>query len=349
MTYHIAYLPGDGIGPEVGKAAIEVLKTIGQIYGHEFNIQEALIGGIAIDETGEPLPKPTQEICQRADAVFLGAVGGPKWDHGGPRPEAGLLDLRKLLGLFANIRPVAPHPETVKYSPLKPEILKDVDIVVVRELTGGIYFGEKKRAADSATDICTYSRMEIERVVRRAADMARKRKGKLTSVDKRNILETSRLWREVTTEVMAQDYPDVELEHILVDAAAMHLLSNPSSFDVIVTENMFGDILTDEASMLAGSMGLLPSASLGEGSVGLYEPIHGSAPDIAGQGLANPIASILSIAMMLRHSLGLENEATCVEKAVSQCLEGGVKTQDLGGSYSTDQVAGEILRLCHVT
>lgn len=344
MKAVIAYLPGDGIGTEVGGAAMDILGAVAERFSHEFDIQECLIGGAAIDATGDPLPPETQRACEEADAVFLGAVGGPKWDGGGPRPEAGLLGLRKLLGLYANLRPVRPHPTASAASPIKPEYLKGVDLMVVRELTGGIYFGEKSREADSATDVCTYTRAEIERVVRRAGQLASGRRGKLTSVDKRNVLETSRLWREVTTRIMADEFPDIELEHILVDAAAMHLLSRPADFDVIVTENMFGDILTDEASMLAGSMGLLPSASLGDGKQGLYEPIHGSAPDIAGKNIANPLAAILSIAMMLRYSLGLDDEAAAVEAAVDHCLNAGEVTGDLGGKYGTLEVSDFVKR-----
>lgn len=341
--FKFTFLAGDGIGPEVADAASSVLVAVGEVYNHNFIVTEALIGGAAIDATGDALPEATIKTCRSADAVFLGAVGGPKWDKGGPRPEAGLLGLRKALNLYANLRPVAPHPIASAASPIKAEILEGVDILVVRELTGGLYFGDKKREADSATDVCTYTRVEIERVVKRAATMARGRNGKITSVDKANVLETSRLWREVTSQIMADEFPDVELEHILVDAMAMYLLSKPSSFDVIVTENLFGDILTDEASMLAGSMGLLPSASLGEGNIGLYEPIHGSAPDIAGKGIANPMASVLSIALALRYSCGLEAEASAVEAAVYKCLDDGFKTGDLGGKLNTIEVKDKII------
>lgn len=338
MKATIAYLPGDGIGPEVGGAAMAILDAVANHFGHEFRVNECLVGGAAIDASGDPLPPETRSTCEAADAVFLGAVGGPKWDGGGPRPEGGLLALRKLLELYANIRPVRPHPKAAASSPIKPDILKGVDMMVVRELTGGIYFGKKSREADSATDVCTYTRAEIERVVRRAGKLAEGRRGKVTSVDKANVLETSRLWREVTTRVITEEFPALELEHILVDAAAMYLLSRPADFDVIVTENMFGDILTDEASMLAGSMGLLPSASLGDGPLGLYEPIHGSAPDIAGRNIANPLAAILSIALMLRYSLGLDEEAEAVEAAVDHCLNEGLVTGDLGGKYGTAEV-----------
>ncbi len=338
MTATLVYLPGDGIGPEVGAVALQVMEAVQARFGVSYRVETHVIGGAAIDAAGEPLPEETRAALTRADAVLLGAVGGPRWDDAPVRPEAGLLAMRKALGVFANLRPVVPHPKVLDASPLKPDILKGTDLMVVRELTGGLYFGDKARDATRAHDTCVYTREEIERVVRRAADLARARSGRLTSVDKANVLETSRLWRAVTTEVMAAEYPDVSVEHLLVDAAAMHLLSRPSSFDVIVTENMFGDILTDEASMLAGSMGLLPSASLGTGSVGLYEPIHGSAPDIAGQGKANPLAMVLSVAMMLRYSFAREDAACAVEAAVHRCLDTGFVTADLGGSYSTDAV-----------
>jgi 3-isopropylmalate dehydrogenase len=308
-----------------------VLLAVGKRFGHEFVLREGLIGGIAIDKTGSALPPATVETCRAADAVLLGAVGGPKWDdpNAAVRPEQGLLGIRRELGLYANLRPVTIHPSLVAASPLRPEILKGVDLLVVRELTGGIYFGEKKKEAERAVDTCVYTAEEVRRVVRRAASFARARRGKLTSVDKANVLETSRLWRRVTTEVMAAEFSEIKLDHILVDACAMHLIRRPADFDVIVTENMFGDILTDEASMLAGSMGLLPSASLGEGRRGLYEPIHGSAPDIAGRGIANPYATILSVAMLLRHSLALDAEAKAVETAVAACIGQGLLTPDV--------------------
>ncbi|WP_043957750.1 3-isopropylmalate dehydrogenase, partial [Lysobacter sp. A03] len=334
MHADIVVLPGDGIGPEVTAAAVQVLRAIESTYGHRFSFHEHLIGGAAIDATGEALPQSSLDACRTADAVLLGAVGGPKWSDpkASVRPEQGLLALRKALGLYANLRPVKPHPAALGASPIKPHLLNGVDLVVVRELTGGIYFGQKQRTADRASDLCEYSVAEVERVVRRAAELARQRRGHLTSVDKANVLETSRLWREVATRVVAEEFPDVTLEHQLVDSMAMHLLSRPREYDVIVTENMFGDILTDEASMLAGSMGLLPSASLGDEGAGLYEPIHGSAPDIAGRGIANPYAAILSGAMLLRHSLGLDDEADCVEQAVSQALDAGAFTADINGS-----------------
>jgi len=349
MQAEIVVLPGDGIGPEVTRAAVRVLHAIGERYGHRFNTHQHLIGGAAIDATGEPLPAATLDACRKADAVLLGAVGGPKWSHpqAKVRPEQGLLAIRKALGLYANLRPVKPHPAALGASPIKPHLLNGVDLLVVRELTGGIYFGDKTRSGDTASDLCTYTVAEIERVVRRACELARLRRGHVTSVDKANVLETSRLWRETATRVVRDEFPDITLEHQLVDSMAMHLLAKPREYDVIVTENMFGDILTDEASMLAGSLGLLPSASLGEGRVGLYEPIHGSAPDIAGRGIANPYATILSVAMLLRHSLGLEDEAKCVELAVSRALDDGQFTGDLAGgrpAIGTDAAAAAVIR-----
>lgn len=349
MHADIVVLPGDGIGPEVATAAVAVLKSIAQQFGHDFQFQEHDIGGIAIDRHGVPLPDATTTACQQADAVLLGAVGGPKWSdpNAKVRPEQGLLAIRKALGLFANLRPVRPHGAALDASPIKPHLLAGVDIVVVRELTGGIYFGEKTRTAEAASDLCSYSVAEIERVMRSAFKLARARRGKVTSVDKANVLETSRLWRDVATRIGREEFPDVALEHQLVDSMAMHLLAKPREYDVIVTENMFGDILTDEASMLAGSLGLLPSASLGEeGKVGLYEPIHGSAPDIAGKGIANPYATILSAAMLLRHSLGLEEEAQAIERAVDAALEDKAFTADLappGNALSTTQATETVL------
>ncbi|MCF6219715.1 MAG: 3-isopropylmalate dehydrogenase [Robiginitomaculum sp.] len=340
MNINFTYLPGDGIGPEVGLTSLIVLNATANAFGHTLDIEEHLIGGAAIDERGTPLPDETLASAKRTGAILLGAVGGPRWDHlkGSDRPElGGLLILRKKLELFANVRPAKPFASLIASSPLKPEYLEGVDFVVVRELTGGIYFGDKGRDNLGAYDVCRYSEMEIERITRRAFDLAKTRRGKVTSVDKSNVLETSRLWREVVIEV-AKDYPDIELEHTLVDAMAMHMLTRPRDFDVILTENMFGDILTDEASMLCGSMGVIPSASLGAGTTGMYEPIHGSAPDIAGQGKANPIAMILSAAWMLRTSFGLDAEALAIEKAVEQALDAGQVTGDLGGSLSTKQV-----------
>ena len=310
---------------------LRCLRAVAEAYGHEFALTELPFGGAAIDLCGNPLPESTLRACLEADAVLLGAIGGPKWSapEAKVRPEQGLLGLRKALGVYANLRPVTVHPALLGSSTLKPEILAGVDLVFVRELTGGIYFGEKRRDAGSATDVCTYTVGEVERIVRVAARLARQRRRMLVSIDKSNVLETSRLWREVTTRIMRTEFADVSLEHMLVDSAAMHLIRRPRDFDVLVTENMFGDILTDEASMLAGSLGLLPSASLGEGTRGLYEPIHGSAPDIAGQGIANPCGMILSVALLLRHSLELEAEARALEQAVSQAVARGERTADI--------------------
>ncbi|HSD71014.1 MAG TPA: 3-isopropylmalate dehydrogenase [Woeseiaceae bacterium] len=331
MDALITVLPGDGIGPEVTKAGVRVMQRIAEVYGHRFSFSTQLIGGAAIDACNDPLPADTIAGCRESDAVLLGAVGGPKWsDPNAPvRPEQGLLAIRAELGVFANLRPVRVIPELATASPLKTELLAGVDLMVVRELTGGIYFGEKKRDAHTASDLCIYHSFEVERIVRVAARIARERNRKLCSVDKANVLETSRLWRDVTNRVMNQEFPDVVLEHMLVDAAAMHLLARPRDFDVIVTENMFGDILTDEASMLAGSLGMLPSASLGESRRGLYEPIHGSAPDLAGRDVANPCGTIASVALLLRHSLGLESEAEMVETAIGRVISGGGRTADI--------------------
>jgi len=343
-------LPGDGIGPEVSTAGQRVLEVVASHYGHDFVFAEQLIGGAAIDAAGDPLPAATIDSCKRSDAVLLGAVGGPKWSdpNAAIRPEQGLLKLRSVLQVYANLRPVKVNAELAAASPLRPEILAGTDLVVVRELTGGIYFGEKTRDADSASDLCTYHRHEIERIVRIAATLASERRGKLCSVDKANVLETSRLWRETTNHIMQSEFPDIELETLLVDAAAMHLLSRPSDFDVIVTENMFGDILTDEASMLAGSLGLLPSASLGDTRCGLYEPIHGSAPDIAGKGIANPAAMIASCAMLLRHSLQLEEAANAVEAAIASVIAAGGRTADTAADgetvLSTSEFTDAVLR-----
>ena len=350
MEAVITVLPGDGIGPEVVAAARRVLEVVAQKYSHTFEFHEALIGGAAIDATGDPLPAETVELCKAATAVLLGAVGGPRWSdpNARVRPEQGLLKIRTTLGVYANIRPVKVYAELAEASPLKAEKLRNVDMLVIRELTGGIYFGEKTRTETTASDLCTYSVEEIERIVRVAARQASGRRGKLCSVDKANVLETSRLWRDVTNRLMAREFPDIELETLLVDAAAMHLLSRPADFDVIVTENMFGDILTDEASMLAGSLGMLPSASLGDGNIGLYEPIHGSAPDIAGQGLANPCATIASTAMMLRHSFGLDAEAVDVERAIAAAIAAGARTADIASGrespISTTEMTDEIIR-----
>ncbi|MDP9008548.1 MAG: 3-isopropylmalate dehydrogenase [Pseudomonadota bacterium] len=349
MNATIAVLAGDGIGGEVTAEAVRALERVASRFGHHFEFESALLGGAAIDATGAPLPPATLALASRADATLLGAVGGPKWSdpNASVRPEQGLLQLRKALGLFANLRPVVPHPAVLHASPIKAELLSGVDIMVVRELTGGIYFGEKTRTATEAVDICRYSVMEIERVVRLAADLARARRQKLTSVDKANVLETSRLWRSAVNRIMPAEFPDVTVEHMLVDSAAMHLLQRPRDFDVIVTENMFGDILTDEASMLAGSMGLLPSASLGANPRGgVFEPIHGSAPDIAGRGIANPYAAILSAAMLLRHALRLDAEASALEQAVHNAISAGALTADLaapGRSITTRAASDAVL------
>ncbi len=331
MEAVIVLLPGDGIGPDVTRSARQVLEAVADRFGHRFTFREELVGGAAIDAVGDPLPEDVVASCAASDAVFLGAVGGPRWSdpNAAVRPEQGLLRLRATLGVYANLRPVKVLPELAPASPLKAEKLEGVDLLVVRELTGGIYFGEKSRTQDAASDLCIYHRHEIERIVRVAANLAAGRRGKLCSVDKANILETSRLWRDTTNRLLAREFPAIELETLLVDAAAMHLLSRPADFDVIVTENMFGDILTDEASMLAGSMGMLPSASLGDGRCGLYEPIHGSAPDIAGKDIANPCGAIASAALLLRHSLRLEREATVVEDAIAAVIGSGVRTADI--------------------
>lgn len=346
MKALIAVLAGDGIGNEVTAEAVRSLTAIAARFGHAFVFESALLGGAAIDATGTALPPATLALAERADAILLGAVGGPKWSdpNAAVRPEQGLLQLRKSLGLFANLRPVVPHSAVLDASPIKAELLHGVDIMVVRELTGGIYFGNKMRTATEAVDICRYTVEEIERVVRLAAGLALNRRCKLTSVDKANVLETSRLWRSTVERIMPREFPGVSFEHMLVDAAAMHLLKRPRDFDVIVTENMFGDILTDEASMLAGSLGLLPSASLGTGARGgLFEPIHGSAPDIAGRGIANPYAAILSGAMLLRYSLQLEAEARTLEAAVTRAIEAGALPADLAraGSGITTRAAGD--------
>jgi len=331
MNAHIAVIAGDGIGPEVTAEAVRVLHALGARYDHTFTLSQVPFGGAAIDRYGDPLPPDTLAACRDCDAVLLGAIGGPKWSspQAKVRPESGLLRLRRELGVYANLRPVCVHPALRGVSTLKPEVIEGVDLLFVRELTGGIYFGAKTRDAVQATDLCTYTATEIERIVRVAARIARTRRKRLLSIDKSNVLETSRLWREVCERVVHSEFPDVVLEHMLVDSAAMQLLRRPRDFDVAVTENMFGDILTDEASMLCGSLGLLPSASLGDGTRGLYEPIHGSAPDIAGQGIANPYGAILSVALLLRHSLQLEEQALAVERAVHRAIGDGVRTPDI--------------------
>lgn len=352
MDAKIVLLPGDGIGPEIVAQAERVLNVIAEKFSHSFDYVSCDIGGIAIDKHGDPLPDETVDACKSADAILLGAVGGPKWDdpNAKTRPEAGLLKIRKELGLFANLRPIKPCPALIDASPLKREIIEGVDILFVRELTGGIYFGDsgykEGTEAETAYNEMTYSTPEIERVIRVAANAAQGRKKHLTSVDKANVLEVSRLWRRVSENLVKTDFPDLNYDVVLVDAMAMHLISRPKDFDVVVTGNMFGDILTDEGSMLPGSLGLLPSASLGESGPGLYEPIHGSAPDIAGKGIANPLATILAAAMMLRHSLSLEEEALAIEAAVDSVLNEGYRTADIasgGTSISTTEMGDKVV------
>jgi 3-isopropylmalate dehydrogenase len=338
MAVSIAVLPGDGIGPEITAPTLEVLSRLG-----DFAFAEYPFGGASIDAHGTALTDETLAACRRADAVLLAAVGGPRWDTtdpSAPRPEQGLLGLRKALGLYANLRPVRAVEALLEASPLRREVVEGTDMLVVRELTGGIYFGEKTRTDDSASDLCVYSVEEIERIARVAFGAAR---SKVTSVDKANVLETSRLWREVVRRVHADEFPQVELEHALVDSTAMKLITAPRHFDVILTENMFGDILSDEASVVTGSLGLLPSASIGAGGPGVFEPVHGSAPDIAGQGIANPLAMFLSAALMLRHGLGRESEASALESAVDRALDEGLRTRDLGGTASTVEATQAVL------
>jgi 3-isopropylmalate dehydrogenase len=351
MQAAITVLGGDGIGPEVIAEGVRCLQAVAQRFGHQFTLEHQPFGGAAIELTGQPLPQHTLAACLASDAILLGAIGGPKWSapDAKVRPESGLLGLRKALGTFANLRPVTIHPALRGVSTLRPEVLDGVDLMFVRELTGGIYFGEKTRTAEQATDLCTYTVAEVERVTRVAGRLARARRGKLTSIDKSNVLETSRLWREVCQRVVHEEFPEIQLEHVLVDAAAMHLIRRPRDFDVLLTENMFGDILTDEASMLAGSLGLLPSASLGVGRRGLYEPIHGSAPDIAGQGIANPYGTILSVALLLRHSLRLDAEAVLVEQAVAQAIGEGACTPDItlpgARAFATREVGDRVVAI----
>lgn len=349
MNKKITVLPGDGIGPEVIKSAIQVLETVASKFNHQFTFQYAKLGGVAIDEEGTPLPEETVELCQKSDGVLLGAVGGPKWDTlpGHMRPEKGLLGIRKALNLYANLRPVTAYKALVDASTLKREVVEGVDLMIVRELTGGLYFGEpseRRQEADgeAVVDTLYYKKSEIERIVRQAFELARLRRKKVTSVDKANVLESSRLWREVAEEV-GREYPDIELEHMLVDNAAMQLIRNPKQFDVVVTENMFGDILSDEASMLTGSLGMLPSASISGDGPGLYEPIHGSAPDIAGQNKANPLATISSVAMLLRYSFQMKEEADAIEDAITAVLEAGYRTGDIA------QVGDQVLNTEEMT
>ncbi len=341
MSQRVILLPGDGIGPEITAPAVEVLRAVGAA----FTFEEHRFGGASIDAHGIALTDETLAACRAADAVLLAAVGGPKWDTtdpAKPRPEQGLLGLRKGLGLFANLRPVTPLPALYDASPLRREIIEGTDLLVVRELTGGIYFGEKTRTADRASDACVYTREEIERIARVAFRAAR---AHVTSVDKANVLETSRLWREVVSEIHAAEFSHLELEHLLVDNAAMRLVAEPRRFEVILTENMFGDILSDEAAMLTGSLGMLPSASLGAGAgPGVFEPVHGSAPDIAGRGRANPLAMFLSAALMLRHGFAMETEAAAIESAVDRALAEGLRTPDLGGEAGTAEATRAVLR-----
>jgi 3-isopropylmalate dehydrogenase len=339
----IITLPGDGIGPEIMAPALELLRTISE----DWSFEEHAFGGAAIDLHGTALTDETLAACKAADAVLLAAVGGPKWDTtdpDAPRPEQGLLGLRKGLGLYANLRPVRPLPALYDASPLKRDRIEGTDLLVVRELTGGIYFGTKTRTATSASDLCEYSVAEVDRIARVAFDAARLRRNKVSSVDKANVLETSRQWREVVHNVHRESYGDVELEDVLVDNAAMQLVARPADFDVIVTENLFGDILSDEAAMITGSIGMLPSASLGEANTpGLFEPVHGSAPDIAGSGAANPLAMFLSVALMLRHAFGWESEAAAVESAIDRALDAGLRTRDLGGAATTAEATRAVL------
>lgn len=353
MNINFTYLPGDGIGPEVGAAAMTVLEAVAETFSHTLAPEFHLIGGAAIDAQGTPLPDATFASCEKTGAILLGAVGGPKWDHlkGSDRPELGsLLPLRKNLNLYANIRPRKPYPALLDHAPLKRERLEGTDFIVMRELTGGIYFGKKGRDNLGAYDECRYSEAEVERIAIKAFELAMTRRKKVTSVDKSNVLETSRLWRETVNKVAAR-YPEVELEHLLVDAMTMHMLTKAQSFDVVLTENMFGDILTDEASVLAGSMGVIPSASVSDGTLGMYEPIHGSAPDIAGQGKANPLAMILSASWMLNLSFGLSQEAAAIETAIEAALENSAVTGDLGGRLTTSDVGdwiGKHIQNAHV-
>ena len=347
MTFKIAFLPGDGVGPEVAGAARRVVEAAAAKYGFEVEFNECVFGGAAIDEFGDPFPAQTKQACVEAGAVFLGAVGGPKWDGGAVRPEAGLLALRKKLGVYANLRPIKVAPGMERLSPLRPERAKDVDLLIVRELTGGVYFGRREEGAAQALDECAYTREEIERVARIAFEAAHERKGRLASIDKANVLATSRLWRSAVNAMHEAEFADIELEHVLVDAMAMKLIQAPAAFDVILTENMFGDILSDEASVISGSIGLAPSASLGEGDVGLYEPIHGSALDIAGQDKANPVGAILSAAMMLRHSFAQEDAAAAVEDAVAVVLKAGLGTPDIGGKESCSSLAKRVCEKLH--
>ncbi|MBC2017143.1 3-isopropylmalate dehydrogenase [Listeria seeligeri] len=344
MTYKITSLAGDGIGPEIMTAGIQVLQAIAKKYQHTFEIESHPFGGAGIDASGNPIPDSTLKACQNADAILLGAIGGPKWDNAAKRPEDGLLALRKALGLFANIRPIQVPSSISHLSPLKKDIVEGTDFIVVRELTGGLYFGEPKHwNEDAAVDSLTYTRPEIERIIEKAFAIAATRNKKVTSVDKANVLASSKLWRQIAEEV-ASKHPDITLEHLYVDAAAMILIQRPTTFDVIVTENLFGDILSDEASVITGSLGMLPSASHAESGPSLYEPIHGSAPDIAGQNIANPMSMISSVSMMLRQSFGLFMEADAIDKATAATMEAGFLTADLGGTTSTTDFTNKVLK-----
>ncbi|MBL1225545.1 3-isopropylmalate dehydrogenase [Enterococcus sp. BWR-S5] len=343
MTKRIIALPGDGIGKEIMDSALRILSEMMVQENLDFDIQEFPFGGAGIDSEGDPLPEKTLTACKEADAILLGAIGGPKWDAAPKRPEQGLLGLRKALGLFANIRPISVPDAVIHLSPLKEENVRGVDFIVVRELTGGIYFGEKELAEDKASDLCTYTKAEIQRIIRKAFEIARTRNKKVTSVDKANVLSTSKLWRQ-TAEEVAQEFPDCTLEHQLVDSAAMVMITRPKEFDVLVTENLFGDILSDEASVIPGSLGMMPSASHSEEGPSLYEPIHGSAPDIAGQNIANPMSMILSAAMMLRQSFGMDETAQKIESACDRVMTAGVLTKDLGGNAGTQEFTEAVLK-----
>ncbi|MBO0446310.1 3-isopropylmalate dehydrogenase [Enterococcus ureilyticus] len=342
MSKRIVALPGDGIGAEIMDSALKILAEIMVQDNLDFDIERFAFGGAGIDEQGDPLPAGTLNACEKADAILLGAIGGPKWENAPKRPEQGLLGLRKALGLFANIRPISVPDAVVHLSPLKEENVRGVDFVVVRELTGGIYFGEKKLGETEASDLCTYSKAEIQRIIRKAFEIAQTRNKKVTSVDKANVLATSKLWRQ-TAEEVAREFPDCTLEHQLVDSAAMVMIQKPKAFDVLVTENLFGDILSDEASVIPGSLGMMPSASHSESGPSLYEPIHGSAPDIANQNIANPMSMILSVAMMLRQSFGLENSAKKIEEACDRVMNQGILTTDLGGKATTTDFTEAII------
>ena len=348
MKATITLLPGDGIGPEVTDEAVKVLKVIEEKFDHSFTLNKALFGGIAIDQTGSPYPQETQDLCKEADAVLLGAVGGPKWSdpRAKTRPEKGLLDMRSDLGVYANLRQIRTYPQLIDNSPIKKEYLEGIDIMFVRELIGGIYFGDKERRNDYAKDVCEYSTAEIERITDVAVKLSQQRKKKIISIDKANVMATSQLWREVTTKYLEDNFPEIEIEHMLVDAATMHLISRPAYFDVVLADNLFGDILTDEASMLTGSIGMIASACLGDGNFGVYEPIHGSAPDIQGKGIANPCGMILSLSMLLRHSLDLNEEALAIEKAIQNVLNDGIFTADLSKSntVSTSTMGDKIVQ-----